>query len=146
MNDDGMRELADRFSRALRAQDHELLRSVTTDDVAWSLPGNNVISGNAKGPAAILRRSRLLADYGVDIAIDHVVYGLTGFGLLLHNTGNRLGRELDEHLTTVFQLQGALVARLDSYISDVTMLDDYFAEPPAPGTRDLEMVDATRSH
>jgi uncharacterized protein len=146
MNNDDMCKLAGRFRKATSTQDQELLRSMTTDDVVWSLPGNNIISGNARGVAAILRRSRLLADYGVDIAIDHVVYGLTGFGLLLHNTGNRLGRVLDEHLTTVFQLRGTLVATLDSYIADVTMLDDYFAEPPAPGARDLEMVDATRSH
>ena len=146
MNEVEMSALASRFAKAIKSQDEELLRSVTTADVVWSLPGSNVISGNAKGSAAILRRGKLLADYGVNIAIDHVVYGRTGFGLLLHNTGKRLGRVLDEHLTTVFQPRGAMIAAIDTYISDVTMLDDYFALASTLGTRDLEMVDATRSH
>lgn len=141
-----MKELVNSFATAIQTQDHVLLDSVTTADVVWTLPGSNVISGNARGSAAILRRSKLLADYGVNIAVEHIIYGLTGFGLLLHNTGNRLGRVLDEHLTTVFQPRGALIALLDTYISDVTMLDKYFADPPAPGTRDREMVDATRPH
>lgn len=146
MTELNMRELANDFAKAIRTQDLDLLNSITTGDVVWSLPGSNVISGNARGGAAILRRSILLADYGVDIAIEHIVFGLTGFGLLLHNTGERLGRVLDEHLTTVFQPRGALIETLDTYISDVTMLDEYFAKPAASGTRDRELVDATRSH
>lgn len=141
-----MKELANAFTRAIRTQDLDLLNSITTNDVVWSLPGSNAISGNARGSAAILRRSRLLADYGVNIAIEHFVYGMTGFGLLLHNTGRRLGRVLDEYLTTVIQPRGDLIATLDTYVSDVTMLDDYFAKPAPIDIRDREMVDATRSH
>jgi hypothetical protein len=47
--------------------------------------------------------------------------------LSLHNTGSHHGRTLDEHLTTVTQFEGDKVKRLDTFISDVNMLDSYFA-------------------
>ncbi len=146
MTEDDMRALANTFAQAIRTQDPELLGSITTDEVVWSLPGDNVISGNARGVDAILRRGRLLAAYGVDIELVHVVYGRSGFGLLLHNTGLRLGRILDEHLTSVFQPRGMLIDAVDTYISDVAMLDSYFADPAPLEAAGLEMVDATRSH
>jgi hypothetical protein len=46
--------------------------------------------------------------------------------LSLHNTGTIDGRVLDEHLTTVLHLQGDKVHRLETYISDVPMLNAYF--------------------
>lgn len=146
MTEDDMRALANTFAQAIRTQDPELLGSITTEEVVWSLPGDNVISGNARGVDAILRRGRLLAAYGVNIELVHVVYGRSGFGLLLHNTGLRLGRILDEHLTSVFQPRGMLIDAVDTYISDVAMLDSYFADPAPLEPAGLEMVDATRSH
>ncbi len=122
------RALGEGFAAAVKSQDSALMRSVTSDDVTWSLPGTNLISGDAHGVDAILRRSRLLAEYGVNIDVEHMVYGRRGFGFLLHNTGNRLGRMLDEHLTSIFQATDGLINQVDTYISDVEMLDRYFVQ------------------
>ena len=98
-----------------------------TDDVAWSLPGSSLVSGLAKGVQGILGRARTIVEYGVSLEIQHVVLGYEGVALLLHNTGSRNGRVLDEYLTTVCTLRDDKIVRLDTYISDVPMVDAYFA-------------------
>ena len=119
--------LANGFATAIKSQDKALMRSVTCSGVVWSLPGSNLISGDAEGVDGLLRRGRLLAENGVNIEVEYLVYGRYGFGFLLHNTGSRLGRVLDEHLTSVCQTKDGLISRVDTYISDVEMLDRYFA-------------------
>jgi ketosteroid isomerase-like protein len=119
--------LADQLALAIRTQDRDGLAGIVASDVVWTLPGSREVSGEAKGVEGILNRSRLLAEFGVNIEVLHVVYGLSGFGLLLHNTGSYRGRTLDEFLTTVAQVADGRIAHMDSYISDVPMLDAYFA-------------------
>lgn len=84
------------------------------------------MSGEARGIDAILKRSEILESFGVEIEIEHVVYGFRGVALRLHNTGKRDGRILDEHLTTVCHLDGDKIRRLDTFISDVEMLNAFF--------------------
>ena len=57
-------------------------------------------SGIAKGVEGFLKRARTIVDYGTNAEIQHVVLGLEGVALLLHNTGKRNGRVLNEYLTT----------------------------------------------
>lgn len=121
------RTLAEGFATAVKSQDIALMKSVTCGTASWSLPGNNLISGDAQGADAMPRRGQLLAEYGVNIQVEYMAYGQRGFGFLLHNTGSRLGRVLDEHLTSVFQTTDGLISQVDTYISDVEMLDRYFA-------------------
>jgi ketosteroid isomerase-like protein len=47
--------------------------------------------------------------------------------MLLHNTGEANGRVLDEQLAAVFTFRGDKIARLDTYLSDVAMMEDFFA-------------------
>jgi uncharacterized protein len=74
-----------------------------------------------------MNRANIFASYPLNIHIEYVVFGLEGVALLLHNTGQREGRVLDEHLTTVCQLDGSRIKRLDTYVSDIQMVNDYFA-------------------
>ena len=55
----------------------------------------------------------------------------------LHNTGYFDGKVLDEHLTTVIRLDGDKIRRLDTFISDVGMLNAYFAGEPTSSTTDI---------
>jgi hypothetical protein len=50
----------------------------------------------------------------------------SAIGYQLHNTGKHNGKTLDEHLTTVIQLDADRIKHLDTYISDVKMLNEYF--------------------
>lgn len=121
--------LATSFIEALGKRDAELLRSITTEDVTWSLPGSSVVAGVARGVGGIMDRAKRFAEKSLSIQIEHVVVGHRGVALLLHNTGQSGSARLDEHLTTVIQLEGERIHRLDTYITDVPMLDRYFATP-----------------
>jgi ketosteroid isomerase-like protein len=120
------KEIAETFIAGLGNQDANLLKSIMTDDVVWSLPGTSLMSGEAHGIDAIMKRSETLRRYGVKIEIERVVFGFKDVGLHLHNTGKRGDRILDEHLTTVCQLRDNKIHRLDTFISDVETLNAFF--------------------
>ena len=46
--------------------------------------------------------------------------------IILHNTGTKDGRILDEHLAAVFTFRGDRISRLDTYLSDVAMAEAFF--------------------
>jgi uncharacterized protein len=66
--------------------------------------------------------------FGVSIKIEHVVYGLADVGLHQHETGKHDGKVLDEHITTVCHLRGREIHRLETFISDVNMLNDFYVQ------------------
>jgi uncharacterized protein len=121
------RKIATTFIEGLRRQDANLLSGIMTPDVIWSIPGSAIVSGEARGVKSIIERATHFAEFSLKIDILYVVVGFSGVALLLHNTGTHNGKSLDEHLTTVIQLDGAKIKRLDTYISDIPMLNEYFA-------------------
>ena len=125
MTDQKKKEIALTFIHSLQQRDPLLLKSILTEEVVWSLPGTSEISGEAIGADAIVARAQFLSEHGVHFELLHVIYGHEGMGIMLHNTGKYKGRILDEFLTTIFRLNGDRIARLDTYISDVPMLDAY---------------------
>jgi uncharacterized protein len=126
MTDQDRKQLATSFIEALRAGDANGFRAIMTDDVVWTLPGTSLVSGIAKGVEGILKRAHYIVEYGANVEIQHVVLGYEGVALLLHNTGKRNGQILDEYLTTVCTLRDGKIARLDTYISDIEMVNSYF--------------------
>ena len=127
MTDQERTQLATSFIDALRAGDANGFRAIMTDDVFWTLPGKSLVSGIAKGVEGILKRARTIVDFGANVEIQHVVLGHEGVALLLHNTGKRNDQILDEYLTTVCTLRDGKIARLDTYISDIAMVNAYFS-------------------
>jgi uncharacterized protein len=95
-------------------------------DVIWSLPGQSPMSGEANGVEAILKRAHAFREYNVNLEINYVLQGYRDVALSLHNTGQKDGKTLDEHLTTVLHLQDGKIHRINTYISDVPMLNAYF--------------------
>lgn len=128
MTDQEKMKIAENFLRGLRDRDAALLRSIMAEDVTWSLPGESLMSGEAHGVDAILKRAATLASLNVKIELEYVVYGLRDVAVQLHNTGRSDGKVLDEHLTTVIHLDAGKIRRLDTFISDVAMLNAYFVE------------------
>jgi ketosteroid isomerase-like protein len=126
MNETEKKEIAQKFITGLSGRDANLLKSIMTDDIVWSLPGKSLMSGEAHGVDAILKRSETLHRYGVKIELEHVVFGYQDVALHLHNTGKRGDKILDEHLTTVCSLRANKIRRLDTFISDVEMLNAFF--------------------
>jgi uncharacterized protein len=120
------KEIAGKLYNAINARDIDLLKAVLTDDIVWSLPGKSLMSGEAHGVEAVLKRAEILSRYGVNIEVEHVVYGLKDVALHLHNTGRRGDRVLDEHLTNLYVLRDNKICRIDSFVSDVDMLNAFF--------------------
>ena len=126
MNEPQKKTLATQFVKGLQTQDGALLRLIMVQDVVRSLPGKSLMSGEAHGVDAILKRTQILRSYGVSIAIEYVLFGSADVALALHNTGTKDGQILDEHLTSVLLLDGERIQRVNTYISDVGMLNEYF--------------------
>ena len=118
--------IAENYIKALANRDGALMASISTEDIVWSIPGTSLVSGEARGVDAILERSETLNRYGVSIKIEYVVYGLDDVALQHRNTGKHDGKVLDEHITTVCQLRGRKIHRLDTFLSDVNMVNEYF--------------------
>ena len=127
MTDAQKKDIALTFIRSLQQRDPILLKTVLTDDAVWSLPGTSQISGEASGADAIVARGQFLGEHGVNFELLHVIYGYEGMGIMLHNTGKCKGRVLDEYLSSIFKLQGEKICRIDTYITDVPMLNAYVA-------------------
>jgi uncharacterized protein len=124
---DEKQQLARRFLSVLGHPDAEVVRSVTVDDVVWSFPGGSKISGEAHGVEGVMARAATIASYGVKVDVIRPVFGFSGVAMLLHNTGAKDGRDLDEYLAAVFAFRGDKIARLDTYLSDVAMMERFFA-------------------
>jgi uncharacterized protein len=73
-----------------------------------------------------MRRAQTIASHRVKVEIIRAVYGFRGMSMILHNTGKRDDRLLDEHVVAAFEFRGDKVSRLDTYLSDVAMAETFF--------------------
>ena len=79
-------EIAQQFLDGLRNRDWDLLKSIMTDDIVWSLPGRSLISGEARGAEAVIKRSQLIVSYGLTFSLKNILLGQHGVALSLNNT------------------------------------------------------------
>jgi uncharacterized protein len=126
MNDEQKKALAVNFARSVKSRNPQLLQSLVTDNVTWSLPGTSLMSGEVHGIDGILMRAEILEAFEVNVQVEHVVLGHKDVGFLLHNTGHKGDKILDEHLTTILILHDNRIRRLETLVSDVPMLNAYF--------------------
>ena len=120
------RAVAEAFLMGLRNRDWEQLRSIMTPDIVWSLPGTSLISGEARGVDAVIARSQKIVSYGLTFNLKHILFGQFGVALSLNNKAERGDLVLDEHLATVMSLRDGMVSAIDTYLSDVDMVNAFF--------------------
>lgn len=118
--------IATEFHSALTTGDKDRLRAVLDPAVTWTLPGNNAVSGRVDGAEAVLDRAALIASYGVDFALEHVLVSADNVALGLHNTARRGDRVLDEHLATVCRIGGGRIVEIETYLSDEPGMNAFF--------------------
>ena len=121
-------DLARQFHAALVARDWAAIRSLLTDEAEWTLPGNNAISGSARGADAVVERARKIAGYGLKFELLHILSSRTGVALHLHNTAERNGIKLDEYLATVLRIVGEKILAIETFLSDVDGMNAFFVE------------------
>lgn len=120
--------LARAFHAALGARDWAAIRSLLADQAEWTLPGENAISGAAKGAVAVVERARKIVGYGLRFELLHILSSRTDVALHLHNTAERDGVKLDEYLATVLRIDGGKVVAIETFLSDVAGMNAFFAE------------------
>lgn len=123
--------LAKEFHGALVAGDWATMRTLFTEDATWTLPGNNHISGRAEGADAVIERAKLIAAYGLSFELEHILLSRDNMALGLHNTAERDGVRLDEHLATVCRLRGDEICEIETFLSDVPGMNRFFSVPPS---------------
>jgi uncharacterized protein len=123
-------DLATAFYGALIRKDWAALRPIMSPDVTWTLPGDNQISGTAEGIDAVIARAQLIASYGLSFALQHVLVSRENMALSLHNEARRGDLLLDEHLATVCRIEEGKIAAIETYLSDVDVMNRFFADLP----------------
>ncbi len=88
--------------------------------------GKSLISGEAIGADAVVERAKLIVSYGLTFTLKHILYGPHGVALSLHNTARRGDLILDEHLATVCSLRDGKIFAINSYLSDIDMVNAFF--------------------
>jgi len=125
-NDQEKRQVAEIFLEGLRNRDWDRMRSIMTEDIVWTLPGNSKISGAARGADAVIGRAQTIVSYSLTFTLKHILIGQNGMALSLNNTATRDGLNLDEHLATVCSLRDGKISAIDTYLSDVEMANAFF--------------------
>lgn len=70
---------------------------------------------------------RRIVASGTRTTLLHLLTGSSGIALSLHNTGERPdGRVLDEYLMTLLRVEGPAITAIETYLSDVKMMQTYF--------------------
>ncbi|SFX19129.1 hypothetical protein SAMN04487866_10290 [Thermoactinomyces sp. DSM 45891] len=129
MKNTANREIAETLLAALGKQDWKQLQDLMNPSVQWTLPGTGVISGTAVGVDAVIDRFKAIANGNVSTKLQHILVGQHGLTITLHNTATAPdGRILDEHLASVLTVEAGLIIQIDTYISDVPMMEQFFAK------------------
>lgn len=122
-------KIAEDFLCAFKAHDWEGIRSYLHADIKWTLPGYGMISGTAVGVDAVIERTKIIIGGGVQTKLHHILVGQNGLTLSLNNTATSAdGRILDEELATVLTVDNGLIIKIDTYLSNVPMMEKYFSK------------------
>jgi len=125
-SDDDKLQLANTFITSLKNNDWETMHSILAADASWTLPGTSLLSGPANGAGAIIKRAQGLKHFGVNFDLKHILIGLNGFTLSLHNTASRGDLILDEQVAIVFEVSDGKIAGMATYLSDVAGINAFF--------------------
>ena len=120
------KQLAETFLRALGIKNWDLLRSIITEDISWTLPGTSVISGEVSSADAIITRAQQIVSYGVSLELKHILYGQYNVALSVHNQASRGELMLDEHLATVCIIRDGKISKIETYLSDIDGANAFF--------------------
>jgi len=120
------KKLAETFLTAVGTQNWDLLHSIITEDISWTLPGTSLISGEVNGANAIITRAQQIVSYGASLELKHILYGQYNVALSVHNQAIRGELILDEHLTTVCTIRDGKISKIETYLSDIDGVNAFF--------------------
>lgn len=122
-------EIGEQFLAAYNAHNWEGIRKLLHPYVKWTLPGNGAISGTAEGIDAVINRVKSIVDGKVCTQLHGILVGQFGLTLSLHNSAvSDDGCVLEEELATVLTIESELITKIDTYLSDVAGMEQYFSK------------------
>lgn len=122
-------EIGEQFLAAYNAHNWEGIRKLLHPSVKWTLPGNGAISGTAEGIDAVINRVKSIVEGNVCTQLHGILVGQFGLTLSLHNSAvSDDGRVLEEELATVLTIESDLITKIDTYLSDVAGMEQYFSK------------------
>ncbi len=127
MTDDTPLSIGRHFHAALSTGDLETLKAMLADDIVWTLPGDNQISGEFAGAPQVIAHLVKIAGFRVSVTLRHILASRDNFALSLHNTAQKGDIALDEDLVVVCRLAGGKISRMESFISDLENMDRFYA-------------------
>jgi len=119
-------QLATDFLTSWKSRDWTNMKTLLSENVVWSLPGESILSGEVKGPDAITKRAGQLKDFGVMVEIKQILFNEKGLALSLHNTAKRGELILDEWVVIVCELEGSKISRLTTHLNDIAGINAFF--------------------
>lgn len=121
-----VRELYDAFAR----RDVPAMRRLLAEDVAWHVPGRNLLSGTHRGHDAVFayfgRVGQLSGGTYKGDLVD-VLAGHDRAAAYVASKGSREGRTLDETYLLLLELRGGRVASARLYPEDQHGFDAFWA-------------------
>lgn len=124
------------FISAMAHCNFEQLSAVLSSDVVWTIPGDSLVSGPARGLRAVLRRCQMIHDYNVRLDFQHMLYSMDidTVAAVLRNTGtrrtgyqNKAVLKFDEDVTQVYRIgEDGKIRSITNFVSDVNNLNEYF--------------------
>ena len=128
LNNEDKLALAMKFLSAMKTHNWEFMRSLLTPDSYWEMPGDNVLSGRSSGVDGVIAKAKLITSFGLNIQLEHLLYGDKDMVFSLHNQANRDGKILDEYLASVCSIRGGKVSGISTFLSDIPMMDAFFGK------------------
>jgi ketosteroid isomerase-like protein len=128
LNNEDKLILAMKFLTAMQKQDWEIIPTLLTPDSFWEMPGDNILSGRSLGQSGVIAKARLITSFGLNIQLNHILYGDKDMAISLHNQANRDGKILDEYLVSFCLIEDGKVAGITTYLSDIQMMDAFFGK------------------
>lgn len=116
---------------AFASGDMDTLRKLFADDIVYSVPGENAIAGEYKGPDEVLDLFQKLGQLtGGTLRVDlrHVGPGETGVLAMHHVTGDRSdGRTLSLDTILAFEFRGEQIRRVRLFTHDQRTEDAFWS-------------------
>lgn len=116
---------------AFGSGDMDTLRSLFASDIVYSVPGDNQIAGEYKGPDEVLglfQKLGQLTEGTLRVDLKHVGDGETGVLAMHHVTGQRPdGRSLSVDSILAFEFRGEEISRVRLFTQDQRNEDTFWS-------------------
>jgi ketosteroid isomerase-like protein len=124
---DQRRALVNQFATAVQTVDLAGLEAAANPDITWTVPGASHISGQQHGVDGVLWLAKMFSDFGYQIALQGLTFGVNDVAVEIRGTGNHDGKTIDVAAVNVLNFRDGNVVDVGTHFSDIDSVDAYFA-------------------